>query len=231
MKASCLLVALGSCLSAPPVGADSGPADDGTKAAVSREALFPGAGRASVALSTGVPFWVMGELSFGVGEHAAIGILAGATPKVSGFGLRPRAELPLADTWSLLGVTSALYYPPSGMSREWWLVRPSLLVNRRLGGASLAVGAGAVAAATSDKLFGSAEAHPAATSPYPSSQPRRFDSGAWLTANVIASVRLSKATHFLLDGALVFDRHLSLALDGWVGGPPAIVFLGVETAL
>jgi len=191
--------------------------------------LFPGGGQLSLALSTGVPFWVMGELSYGMGDHAAIGALAGATPVVSGFGLRPRAELPLSETWGVLGVASGVYYPPTGRAREWWLVRPSVLVERHQAWGNLAAGGGFVAAATNDSLFGGDQR--ATPSPYPSSASQSFDRGVWLTANALGTLRLSRRTHLFADAALVFDTRLHLAIENWVGGPPAIVFLGVETAL
>jgi hypothetical protein len=193
--------------------------------------LFPAGGHASLALSTGVPFWVMGELSYGLTSHVAVGLLGGATPLVSGFGVRPRLELPMGDDWSVLGMASALYYPPNGMSREWWLARPSVLLERRFEGANVALGSGMVAAATSDALFGTKDTDGPSPSPYPSSTPKHFDSGFWLTANAVGSVRLSRATHAFVDGALVLERSLKLATNDWIGGPPLIVFIGVETAL
>lgn len=229
MKPRHLLATLALSLGATPALAadDREPAGD----VPATDALFPGAGRASLAISTGVPFLAMGELGYGVTSHFAVGLLAGVTPKVSGFGLRPRVELPLSDHLSLLGMASALYYPPSSMSREWLLARPSALLERRFAWGNLALGSGIVAAATTDALFGAADESHVASSPYPSSTPRRFDSGVWLTANAIGSVRLARNTHGFVDGAFVFNRSLELATRDWIGGPPLIVFLGVETAL
>ncbi len=194
-------------------------------------ALFPGGGRASVALGTGVPFWIMSELSIGLGDHAAVGVLAGATPEVSGFGLRPRAELVLSDRWSVLGIASGLYYPPSASSRPWWLVRPSALLERRFGWGDVALGGGTIAAATQDALFGTRGRPSTVVSPYPTSTSHHFDSGLWLTANALATLRLSRATHLFVDGALVLDTNFGLAGSDWVGGPPVIAFIGVETTL
>jgi hypothetical protein len=195
------------------------------------DALFPGSGRLSVALSTGVPFWVMSELSIGLGDHAALGVLAGATPEVSGFGLRPRAEFVISEQWSVLGIASGVYYPQSASSRPWWLARPSALLERRFGWGHLALGGGAVAAATQDALFGTRSAHPTVASPYPTSTAKHFDSGVWLTANALVTLRVSRSTHLFVDGALVFDTSFALAGRDWVGGPPVIAFVGVETAL
>ncbi len=68
-------------------------------------------------------------------------------------------------------------------------------------------------------------------SPYPTSTPKHFDSGFWLTANALVTVRLSRSTHLFFDGALVFDTKFELAGRDWVGGPPVIAFIGVETVL
>lgn len=220
-------VALGACL-APGVALAA--SDDLGAHGAETNALFPGAGRASVALSTGVPFWVMSELSIGIGDHAAVGLLAGATPQVSGFGLRPRGELVISEQWSVLGVASALYYPPSAGSRQWWLVRPSALLERHASWGTVALGGGAVAAATQDALFGTHE-HAAVVSPYPSNAPQHFDHGFWLTANALVTLRVSRSTHLFCDGALVLDTNFGVAGRDWVGGPPLIAFLGVETAL
>jgi hypothetical protein len=229
MKIWPLLVAAGLSLCCGPAFAA---ADERVETGSSRsDPLFPALGHASLALSTGVPFWVMGELSYGLTSHVAVGLLGGATPLVSGFGVRPRFELPMGDDWSVLGMASALYYPPNAMSREWWLARPSVLLERHFDWANVALGSGVVAAATSDALLGRTDSDRPASSPYPSSTPKHFDSGFWLTANAIGSVRLSHATHGFVDGALVLDRSLKLSTSDWIGGPPLIVFIGVETAL
>ena len=236
MKASPLLVCVALCFSWG-LRAASASASDRAEAAQDQAepgapggALFPGARRFSVSMSTGVPFWVMGELGYGLTRDLAVGLLAGATPLVGGFGIRPRVALPLSRDWRVLAMASGLYYPPNAGSREWWLVRPSALIERRAGRVSLALGGGMVAAATSDELFGEGGA-PDAPSPYPTRAKKSFDEGAWLTANAIGTVALSPATHLFADAAVVFDRQLRLATNDWIGGPPAIVFLGVETRL
>jgi hypothetical protein len=173
----------------------------------------------------------MGELSLGIGDHAAVGLLAGATPIVSGFGLRPRGAVDLAENYRLLGVAPLVYYPESAGSGDWWLVRPSLLLERRFGGARAALGSGVVAAARNAWLFDDEKAPAVSTGPYPSTERTSFEHGIWLTANVLGSLPVSEKTHLFVDGALVFDTRLALAMDGWVGGPPAIVFIGVETTL
>jgi hypothetical protein len=216
---------------APPCRAVEAAQDGGGPTQAVSDPFLPGPGRVSLAVATGVPFWVMSEVSFGIGDHAALGLLAGATPLVSGFGLRPRGALALGENYRLLGVAPLIYYPESAGSGDWWLVRPSLLFERRFGGARAALGPGVVAAARNAWLFDEDEAPEPSTSPYPSTSRTSFDHGVWLTANVLGSVPVSKKTHLFVDGALVFDTRLALAMDGWVGGPPAIVFLGVETTL
>jgi len=230
MRRWCLAAWIVLCACAAPAVAQAA-TDEVNARSAQTDALFPGGGHGSVALSTGVPFWVMSELSLGLGDHAAVGVLAGATPQVSGFGLRPRAEVTLGDRWSLLGIASGVYYPPSASSRQWWLVRPSVLLERHFGWGNLALGGGTIAAATQDALFGTRSDHSTVVSPYPTSAPKHFDSGVWLTANALATLRLSRSTHLFADGALVFDTSFALAGRDWVGGPPVIAFIGVETAL
>src|SRR5688572_5933359 len=65
---------------------------------------FPGGGHLSTSLATGVPFPALGEVALGIGDRFAVGVIGGATPKVPGFGIRPR--LALFDTGRVRGIVA-----------------------------------------------------------------------------------------------------------------------------
>jgi hypothetical protein len=188
---------------------------------------LPGSGRFGAAIATGVPFLVMSELSLGLGDYAALGVLAGTTPVVAGFGLRPRGALPLGRARLLLSAP-VVYYPERSDGSAWWLTRPSAQLAWRVGERwTLAAGGGAVGVATQSALSGDPE--PQATSAYGRKLwSHRTD--LWWTANALAWFALSERTQLFADVTGVF-RGLRPAGSDWIGGPPVIAFLGVSTLL
>jgi hypothetical protein len=184
---------------------------------------FPGGGHLSTSLATGVPFPALGEVALGIGDRFAIGVIGGATPKVPGFGIRPR--LALFDTGRVRGIVAApsLYYPFTNDSggNPWVLTRPSFVVEHQWSsGVRLGGGMGFVAAASTTyfsddkKVAGYGE--------------QGFDSGVWNTVNVTFSAPVSPTASVFAEGALVM-RGIRLAGDEWVGGVPFTVALGVAT--
>lgn len=197
--------------------------------ALPNDAWLPGSGKLSLAVATGVPFLVMSELSVGVTDHAALGLLGGTTPIVSGFGVRPRGAVPLADDWRLLLSAPIVFYPQRADGPAWWLARPSSELEwRPSAGLSLAAGAGVVGIATQGALFG-AEADVTASSSY-GRQLVRQRTDLWWTVNALVSVAVSERTQVFADATGVFRGFLP-ADSAWIGGPPLILFLGVSTAL
>lgn len=186
--------------------------------------LFPGHGRISTSLATGVPFLAMGELSVGIGDRFALGAIGGATPNVPGFGIRPRAVVLEIGSWRGVLATPVLYYPftSARSGSAWFLTRPSLVVEHRFeNGVRVGAGAGIVAAASLDRLTGRDRA-PGYTG--------GMDSAVWNTFNANVSLPVGESTSVFADGALVMNG-LRLAGDDWVGGPPFTISLGVATNL
>lgn len=192
--------------------------------------FVPGASRFGLAVATGVPFLVMSEASLGITDYGALGVLAGTTPVVSGFGIRPRVQAPLGKRWRLLLTAPILFYPAHARAGAWWLARPSLSVDAKpVDSVHVAAGAGVVPVATHDALFGDERASDAAGSPYgTTSNGDRTD--VWWTLNIFASTSVSKKSYAFLDTTMILSG-LQLAGSDWIAGPPFVVFLGLGTAL
>lgn len=190
---------------------------------------LPGNGNFGVALATGIPFPVMGELSMGVTDYAAFGVLAGTTPIVSGFGFRPRGGVPITQGFRILLSTPTLYYPPTAHAPAWWLSRPSALLDGEVTeGVHFGLGGGCVGIVTHDRLFGrGSEAQ--ALSPYGHPGKGRTSDG-WGTLNAFTSLAASEQTSFFAEGTVVLSAS-GLADDRWIGGPPVVLFLGVNRVL
>jgi len=190
---------------------------------------LPGSGHFAAAIASGAPFLVMSELSVGITDQAAVGILGGTTPIVSGFGLRPRCAAPLSERFRLLMSTPLVFYPQRSDGPAWWLTRPAVQLSfQPTSDWSIASGAGFVAVATQDAVFGGA-APDTSSGPYGRSF-RERRTNAWWTLNALASFSLSERSQLFADLTAVF-RGSHLAGREWIGGPPFILFLGVSTAL
>jgi len=199
-------------------------------AALAPDPFVPGAGRFGLSLATGVPFLVMSEVSLGITDYGALGVLGGTTPIVSGFGIRPRVSAPLGPSFRLLLSAPLVFYPPHDRSDAWWLTRPSLSLDTQpFEGVHVAAGAGIVSVAAQHDLFG--ERTPGAPSPYATSGSGSVDGRkTWWTLNLVATRSVSTRSHVFLDATGVFEK-LGLAGVDWIGGPPFILFLGVSTAI
>jgi hypothetical protein len=192
--------------------------------------FVPGAGRVGMAVATGVPFLVMSEVSLGVTPYGAVGVLAGTTPIVSGFGVRPRLQAPITDRWRLLLTAPILFYPAHADAGAWWLARPSLSVDfAPIAPTHVAVGAGVVPVATHAALFGDEHGRGAA-SPYGFTTSNGDRKDLWWTINLSASQSISERSFAFLDATAIMSG-LALAGDDWIAGPPCVVFLGLGTSL
>jgi hypothetical protein len=201
----------------------------GPARAASNDAWLPGPNQLGAALATGIPFLVTGELSWGVTDYGAIGVLGGATPTVSGFGARPRGAAPLGDRARLLLSAPVIYYPPHSDGPAWWLTRPSGALEWQASNAwSVGVGGGVIAIATNDALFGG-DPGDTTTSAYGRQfHNRRTD--WWWTLNALASVAVSDKSRLFVDATCIF-RGYTPARSTWVGKTPVLFFLGVTTTL
>jgi hypothetical protein len=195
-----------------PVAANATPTND---------SWLPGANRVGATLATGIPFLVTGELSLGVTDHAAIGVLGGATPTVSGFGARPRGAVPLGERSRLLLSAPFIYYPQHSDGPAWWLIRPSGALEWRASEQwSLGAGAGVIGIATNDVLFGG-DPGDTTTSAYGRQfHNRRTD--LWWTLNALASFAISDKSRILADATCIF-RDYTPARSTWVS---SVAWLG-----
>src|SRR3954470_16204162 len=105
---------LGMIAFAPRIRAetvDSHPSDAASVPdAPTRDTLFPSAGSFSATAATGVPYLAIGEVAAGVSSRFAVGAMAGVTPNVVGFGVRPRMFFPLGEGRLIVRVP-VFYYP------------------------------------------------------------------------------------------------------------------------
>ena len=195
-----------------------------TPPARAHDHLFPGHGRISTSLATGVPFLAMGELSVGMSDRFALGAIGGATPNVPGFGIRPRAVVVEVGSWRGVVAAPVLYYPftSNRSGSAWFLTRPSVVVEHQFAnGVRVGGGAGIVAAASLDRIVGRER---------PAGYTGGMDSAVWNTFNATVAVPIGASTSLFADAALIM-KGVRVAGDDWVGGPPFIVSLGVATNL
>ena len=101
--------------------------------------LFPPTGQWMISIATGEPFIGIGEATYGIGDHTAIGGLGGAIPRVVGisrslsngtlpaYGIRVRQEFLENDNFRLYGRMPIIFYPKSSRSdrQAWFLLWPA----------------------------------------------------------------------------------------------------------
>lgn len=198
-------------------------------AAPTNDSWLPGSGQLGATLATGIPFLVTGELSLGITDYGAIGVLGGATPTVSGFGARPRGAVPLSKHLRLLLSAPFIYYPRHSDGPAWWLSRPSGALEWQASDEwSVGAGAGVIGIATNDALFGG-DPGDTTTSAYGRQfHNRRTD--LWWTANALASFAFSARSRIFADVTCIF-RDYTPARSTWVGKTPVLFFLGVTSTL
>jgi hypothetical protein len=195
--------------------------------------LFPGAGRGSVGVATGVPFVGIGEVAYAPSAGFAIGGIVGVTPMVVGFGLRPRVSIPVAARTKLTLVVPLLYYPTGegliGDGPPWFLAQPSIRAERRIGSAGyLHVSAGLIGAIGAPNM--PQRLHETATYNGKTLVDSGTPWGVWNTVGAGGAVALSPRTNVFADALLVM-RGVRLAGDEWVGGPPFAFSVGINQVL
>jgi hypothetical protein len=199
------------------------------RAVTMTDSWLPGANQVGATVATGIPFLITGELSLGVTDHAAIGVLGGATPTVSGFGARPRGAIPFSDDFRLLLSAPFIYYPRHSDGPAWWLTRPSAALEWRPSNRwRVGVGGGGVGIATHDALFGG-DAGDTTSSAY-GRQFHNRNRDLWWTLNALASLAVSERSNIFADATCVFRGYEPVRHD-WIGKVPLFFFLGVSTKL
>jgi hypothetical protein len=182
--------------------------------------LFPKAGHFTTSLATGVPFVALGELAYGVGTRFSFGAMGGATPVVTGLGIRPRGILFSVGSTRATLTVPIFYYPKTSTGDPWMLARPTLLFEHAFGsGARLSGGLGVIGAACTDSIFSLGREHSGT-----------FMGGLWNTVAVGGAVPLSSKTSLFAEGTAIL-RGVRFAGRDWVGGPPFAIEVGVATDL
>lgn len=200
-----------------------------TQAAPRTDSWLPGSNQVNATLATGIPFLITGELSLGVTDHAAIGVLGGATPTVSGFGARPRGAVPFSDRLRLLLSAPFIYYPRHSDGPAWWLMRPSAALEWRPSDSwRVGAGGGAVGIATHDMLFGGDQGDTTSSAYGRQFHNRRTD--LWWTLNALASLAVTEKSQLFADFTCVFRDYAPVTRD-WIGKVPVLFFVGVSTQL
>jgi hypothetical protein len=197
--------------------------------------LFPGMLRPAATLATGSPYVAITDLALGFGPHAALGVLAGVTPRVAGIGAHPRAALRFDPSWRAFVRAPMLYYPETNGASAWVLTRPSLVLERAVpGGLRVYGGGGALYAACMAELLGERNAPEHADHPQGPGHGRTLADGSaapmevlFWTLNLGASLRMARNIDGFLDLASVMDGA-QLAGSEWTdfGGPPIMAVLG-----
>ena len=176
-------------------------------------------------VATGFPYPVLAEVSVGIGDRLAIGVVGGATTVSAGFGVRPRLSIADFGSGRVVVHALALFYPETPSEAPWLLARPTVVYEHRVGKRlMLNAGVGAVLAAAVDRLGGSAGA--------PVYGQKRLENlwGVWNTVQLGGGFAFSHKTSAFFDVALVM-RGLKLAGDEFMAAIPLIAAVGVSTEL
>lgn len=207
----------------PLLFAEVAPAPEAPRPSL-HDALFPGGGHVSGSVGSGFPLVVIGELAIGIGDRVGLGVIAGATPDIPAFGVRPRVAV--FDTGRVRGVLVApsFYYPSTAeKGSPWLLTRPAFVVEHEWSsGTRLGGGVGMVAASSVAELGGEKR-----RSTYSSTE---LESGIWETVNVTFSTPIADKTSLFVESALVF-HGARLAGKEWVGVVPFILAWGFTSNL
>jgi len=119
--------------------------------------LFPEKGKSLLTLSTGIPYVAIAEYSYGFTDRFSVGVLAGTTPSVEGYGIRIKSVLFENDNDSrVYAKIPMLYYPQTkGLGGEPWLLTwPVINYEKKLkSGIRFSYGIGVVAAACANDMM------------------------------------------------------------------------------
>jgi hypothetical protein len=182
--------------------------------------LMPGAGHVSGSMTTGVPFLALGEVAYGVSDGFAVGAIGGVTPRVGGFGLRPRGVLFRSKLERVELVVPVLYYPKTGDREPWMLARPTLSFEHAfVSGVRVSFGLGAVGASCIESLVTLGREHD-----------RKVMGGLWNTATVGGALPILRHASVFGEATAILSG-VRPAGSEWIGGPPVVVALGIETLL
>jgi len=162
-------------------------------------------------LATGIPYLAIGEYAYGLSDRVTLGVMAGVTPSVEGYGIRVRTVVHQTDPrYRVYFCTPVFYYPNAHISGHgsWWLTRPNINFEWMTpGGFRYKVGGSVIAVASA-------------------SEPVSF----WDAVHSGISFPVGPVVTLQLEASLV-TRGLQVTGTNWVGGPPVILVLGTSWAL
>lgn len=178
-------------------------------------------GQSRVTFATGIPYVAIGEYAYGFSDRITLGVVAGLTPSVEGYGIRARAVLYEPDDgFRIYFCTPIMFYPKTRDlgGDAWWLTRPNINFEWiTASGFRYKVGGSLIAAASHNTLFGNPG-------------DAKFSPGIWNTVHVGVAFPLGYGIMFQCETSLVMSG-LKVAGPDWVGGPPVIAVLGISYSL
>jgi hypothetical protein len=177
-------------------------------------------GKGRLTLATGIPYLAIGEYAYGISDRVTVGVMAGLTPTVQGYGVRGRAVLYERSNLRVYFCAPVLFYPrTSGLGGDpWWLTRPNINLEWiTAAGLRYKIGGSLIAAASNYSLFGNASV-------------AKFPPGLWNAVHGGISIPLGSDVTFQLEGSLVL-KGFRVAGKDWVGGPPVILVIGTSWTL
>ena len=200
--------------------------------------LFSERGKSMVTVATGIPYIGIAEYAYGVSDRFSLGLIAGQTPKVTGYGLRVRAIIYQKNESFRLFVRAPVFYYPKtkGLGGEpWFLTWPVVGVEWRLNsGVRVSVGGGFVAAVCANALLGLKNGEHVHADGLPAGHDHEdeegFMSGLWNTFHVGIAVPVSKRIMFQSEVSVVMSGF-RIAGNDWVGRLPVIATIGFSYSL
>ncbi len=188
----------------------------------SDDPLFPLKGKSMITISTGIPYVGIAEYSYGITDKFSVGVVAGVTPKVPGYGIRVRGVLYQSGESFRVYFRAPLFYYPSTKDLggdPWILTWPVVNAEWKLkSGTRLSAGAGLVAAACVESIFGKEEI----------GEEEGFMGGVWNTFQVGISMPLTRSIVVHGEIAAVMNGYRLAKPEQWAGGPPVILVLGLN---
>tara|TARA_B100000497_G_C7651366_1_gene391917 strand:+ start:521 stop:1285 length:765 start_codon:yes stop_codon:yes gene_type:complete len=209
--------------------------------------LFPGKQKSSITFSTGIPYVAIAEYSYGFADRFSLGLLAGTTPKVEGYGIRIKSVLFQKNSDSrIYAKMPILYYPQTqDLGGEPWLLTWPVVNYEKSynNGIRLSYGIGVVAAACANDMMdvlgiGTHEHHSTEDEHHEESHhdmenmelhsegDEGFMGDVWNTVQAGITLPLKTKWVFQAEIAAVM-KGVKIAGSEWVGGPPVILTLGV----
>jgi len=190
--------------------------------------LFPGNGKVSLTATTGLLFAALGEVSVGVGDRFAAGVLVTGGPFLGGLatGIYPRVDAVHFGPMRLVLEAPVIWYPNLDNTDNWVVARPDVRLEGKAGRFRVHASVGAMWA----KMIGA----PAVQGPIAAygggGLPSGVQHGAvWDTAGCGVAFAFSPRASVFAEGFLIL-RGVDLAGPEWFDFPLG-AFFGVTTTL